>query len=89
MDYKIGDFLLTDEKELFVIMDIYHDRDGIHYDVKSTKALEILDNSLDLPLNPPKKVPRMIHCIPEKVIKHFGMHIPGEKMKKSAKILYG
>lgn len=87
MEIKAGDYLLTKEKQLFRITDMYYDPTGTFYDIKTVKSLKesntystsyLLDN-----------IPRTIRAVPRNVLRHMGKIIPEEKMTKIVKILYG
>jgi hypothetical protein len=75
MKAKVGDYLLTEEKQLFRIIDIFTDTTGTYYDIKSIK-----DRG---------EVIQLIKAIPRNRFRHLGKVISEEKITKIMKILYG
>lgn len=86
MEIKIGDYLLTPEKELFRVVDQHVDGFGTYYDIKSLKTTEIVEISSSYPH---MYIPKTLRSVPKNVLKHMGKIIPEEKISKTLKILYG
>lgn len=83
MKIKPGDFLLTKEKQLFRIVDVYTDTSGTYYDIKSYKAKLEIDEGGE------PNYFQYIRGIPRNRFRHLGKVISEEKVTKSMKILYG
>jgi hypothetical protein len=86
MKIKPGDFLLTKEKQLFRIMDVYTDTTGTYYDIKSYKATSTVYN---VSSKERKGIHQYIRAIPRNRFRHLGKVIPEDKITKTMKILYG
>jgi hypothetical protein len=80
MEINVGDFLLTEQKQLFRIIDVYVDDTGIYYDIKSYDANVDYYGRWDH---------QYIRAIHKDRLKQLGKIIPEEKITKMTKILYG
>jgi hypothetical protein len=86
MEVKIGDFLLTKEKQLFRIIDVYTDTTGTYYDIKTYKPPMTAYN---VSTKERTGVYQFIRAIPRNRFRHMGKVISEEKITKIIKILYG
>jgi len=75
MEVKAGDYLLTKEKQLYRIVDVFTDTTGTYYDIKAYKN-NIVKHEY-------------IKAIPRNRLKHLGNIISEENITKTLKILYG
>ena len=75
MEIKAGDYLITNEKELYRIMEVHKTIGTVYYDIKSMTGHS--------------EYRRNIFSIPRNVLRHMGKIIPEELTTKTLKILYG
>lgn len=88
VEYKVGDYLLTKDGELYRIIDKYTHTIGVYYDIKSLKPHyktyyaqdgHTIEYTEDFTIH---------HSLTLSNIRHFGTRI-SEENAKIVKILYG
>ena len=84
MTIKAGDYLLTKEKQLFRIVNVYTDTTGTYYDIKSYRGVNFKFSNGDLGWTT-----QFIQAIPRNRFRHLGKVISEDKIAKTLKILYG
>lgn len=89
MKIKVGDYLVTEENQLFRIIDMYTYYTDTYYDIKPVN-LGNTNNSDNLNIQSwyTAELARIIKAVPHNVLKHMGKVISEEKAK-TLKILYG